>query len=85
MGARAGSHFVVLANVEGDVYALEDRCSHENYPLADGELEGKRLTCMHHGATFDATTGRATGLPAIRPVRTFPVEVRGGDILVQVG
>ena len=84
LAVRAGSHHVVLANVEGDFYALEDRCSHENFPLSDGELDGSRLTCMHHGATFDARSGRATGLPALRPVRAFPVEVRTGDVYLRV-
>lgn len=84
LAVRAGSTDVVLANVEGDIYALEDRCSHQDFPLSDGELDGSRLTCIHHGATFDACSGRATGLPAIRPVRAFPVEVKDGDVLVQV-
>jgi 3-phenylpropionate/trans-cinnamate dioxygenase ferredoxin component len=75
---------VVLANVDGDLYALEDRCSHQDFPLSDGELDGRKLTCMHHGATFDACTGRATGLPALRPVRSFPVEVRDGEVFVRV-
>lgn len=84
LGVRANGEDIVLANVDGDLYALEDRCSHQDYPLSDGELEGKKLTCIYHGATFDACTGRATGLPALRPVRRFPLEVRDGDILVQV-
>jgi 3-phenylpropionate/trans-cinnamate dioxygenase ferredoxin subunit len=84
LGARAGREWVVLANVDGDLYALEDRCSHEDLPLSSGDLDGARLTCIHHGATFDACSGRATGLPALRPVRTFPVEVRDGDVYVQV-
>ena len=82
--AKAGDEHIVLANVDGDVYALEDRCSHEDYPLSDGDLEGARLECVYHGAAFDVTCGRAVQLPAIRPVRAFPVEVRGLGIYVEV-
>lgn len=81
---RAGSEFLVLANVDGDVYALEDTCSHEDLPLSDGELDGGDVVCMYHGARFDACTGKNKTLPAIRPVRSFPVEVRDGDIYVDL-
>ena len=83
-GVRAGNQDIVLANVEGDVYALLDRCSHQDFPLSDGELVGDRLACIYHGATFDVCTGRAMQLPAIRPVRTFPVQVRDGAVFVEV-
>ena len=75
---------IVLANVEGDFYALLDRCSHQEFPLSDGELTGDRLECIYHGAEFDLCTGRAMRLPAIRPVKTFPVEVRDGDVFIEV-
>ena len=75
---------IVLANVDGDLYALEDRCSHQDYPLSDGELDGTRLECIYHGARFDVRTGRAVQLPAIRPVKTYEAEVRDGDVYVLV-
>lgn len=75
---------VVLANVDGDVYALEDRCSHQDYPLSAGELEGEELECPFHGARFDVCTGRALQLPAITPVRSYQVDVRDGDIYVRL-
>ena len=84
LGVAAGSERIVIANVEGDFYALLDRCTHQDYPLSDGELDGTRLECIYHGAKFDVCTGRAVQLPAIRPVRTFPVEVRDGEIFVEV-
>ncbi|MCG6956962.1 MAG: non-heme iron oxygenase ferredoxin subunit [Gemmatimonadetes bacterium] len=80
----AGGEQIVLANVDGDVYALLDQCSHEEYPLSDGDLEGTDLVCMYHGARFDACTGKNKGLPAIRPVRSFPVDIRDGDVYVEV-
>jgi 3-phenylpropionate/trans-cinnamate dioxygenase ferredoxin subunit len=76
---------IVLANVEGDIYALLDRCSHENYPLSDGELEGRDIICLYHGARFDACSGARKSLPAIRPVQSFPVEIRDGEIWVDLG
>jgi 3-phenylpropionate/trans-cinnamate dioxygenase ferredoxin subunit len=80
----AGGEQLVLANVDGDVYALLDQCSHEEYPLSDGDLEGTDLVCMYHGARFDVCTGKNKGLPAIRPVRSFPVDIREGDVYVEV-
>lgn len=84
-GARLGNELIVLANVDGDVYALEDQCSHQDFPLSDGELEGTDVICIYHGARFDACTGRNKALPAVRPVRSFPVEIRDGDVYVDVG
>jgi 3-phenylpropionate/trans-cinnamate dioxygenase ferredoxin subunit len=84
-GVRVKKELVVLANVDGDVCALEDLCSHQDFPLSDGELDGDQVVCIHHGARFDACSGKNTALPAIRPVRTFPVEVRDGEIFVDLG
>ena len=75
---------IMLANVDGDLYALRDVCSHQDYPLSDGDLEGTQIECIYHGATFDVCSGKATGLPAIAPVKTYEVEVRDGDIWVQI-
>ncbi len=75
---------IVVVKWEGEFFALEDRCSHQDFPLSDGEVMDGQLECIFHGAKFDVRTGEAVQLPAIRPVRTFPVEVRGDDIFVQV-
>lgn len=84
-GVEANGTRIVLANVDGDVYALLDRCSHQDYPLSDGELEGTKLECMYHGARFDVCSGRAIQLPAIRPVKTFEVDVRDDDVYIKAG
>ena len=81
---EVGGHSLVLANVDGEVYALDDRCSHQEFPLSDGELDGASLECIYHGATFDVCSGRATGMPAIAPVKTYEVEVRDQEIYVQI-
>ena len=84
-GVSAEGVPIVLANVEGRVCALRDQCSHENYPLSDGELEGDQVVCLYHGARFDACSGARKTLPAIRPVQSFPVEIRDGEIYVDIG
>ena len=81
---EAGPERIVLANVDGDLYALENRCSHEDQPLSDGELDGDRLECLYHGASFDVCTGKAMALPATQPVETYAVELRGQEIYVQI-
>ena len=81
---EAGKERIVLANVDGDLYALQNRCSHQDLPLSDGELEGDRLECLYHGARFDVCTGRAVGLPAIKPVPTYDVQIRGEEVYVRI-
>ncbi|HKJ02642.1 MAG TPA: non-heme iron oxygenase ferredoxin subunit [Longimicrobiales bacterium] len=75
---------LVLVNVDGDLYCLEDQCSHEAFPLSDGELDGSDLLCTYHGARFDACTGRNKALPAVRPVKSYPVQVRDDGIYVEL-
>ena len=84
-GVLARDTPIVLANVEGTVCALLDQCSHEEYPLSDGDLEGGDIVCTYHGARFDACTGALKALPAVLPVKSFPVEVRSGDVYVDLG
>ena len=82
-----GEQIVIVATGDGAYYALKDRCSHEDYPLSDGELleDGERLECIYHGAKFDVKSGRAVALPAIRPVKTYDVKVEGDDLLIDLG
>jgi nitrite reductase/ring-hydroxylating ferredoxin subunit len=82
---KAERERIVLANVDGHFYALQDRCSHADFPLSDGMLDGTMLECIHHGARFDVCTGAARGLPAIRPVPAYDVEVRDGAVFVKTG
>ncbi len=82
LAVEANGRRVVLANVDGVVYGLEDRCSHAEYPLSTGELSGDRVQCAYHGAKFEVSSGRAVQMPAIRPVRSYDVEVRDGGIFV---
>jgi 3-phenylpropionate/trans-cinnamate dioxygenase ferredoxin component len=74
---------VLLCNVDGAVYAIEDVCTHDGGPLDQGELEGACVVCPRHGATFDVRSGDPT-MPAVMPVATFPVDVRGDDVYVEL-
>jgi 3-phenylpropionate/trans-cinnamate dioxygenase ferredoxin subunit len=76
---------VVLARVGDRVHALHDRCSHEEFPLSDGEIVGNQVTCLLHGARFDLETGAPRALPAVRPVPVFECRVEDGEIQVKLG
>ncbi len=85
LGVEVGEERICLANVDGEIYALADNCSHQEFPLSAGLLEEDQLECAWHGARFDVTTGRALCLPAIRPVKTYEVKVEDGAIWVAAG
>ncbi len=74
---------LLLCNVAGTVYCVEDVCTHDGAPLDQGELEGKCIVCPRHGATFDVTTGDALTLPAVVPLMTFAVRIDGDDVFVE--
>jgi nitrite reductase/ring-hydroxylating ferredoxin subunit len=75
---------LVLVRRGGEVFALADRCSHEDAPLAEGLVDGDRLECPRHGALFDLRTGRALSLPAAEGIASYPVRVVGGQIEVGI-
>jgi 3-phenylpropionate/trans-cinnamate dioxygenase ferredoxin subunit len=79
----AGGVPVLLCNVDGELYAVEDVCTHDGGALDGGELEGPRIMCPRHGAFFDVTTGKALTLPAITPLPTYPVRIDGDDVFVE--
>jgi 3-phenylpropionate/trans-cinnamate dioxygenase ferredoxin subunit len=73
-------------NCAGTVYAIEDRCSHDNGPLVEGELDEERCTieCPRHGSQFDLKNGQPLTLPAYVPVETFPVKIEDETIKLEV-
>jgi len=73
-------------NLNGDFYAIEDRCSHDDGPLAEGDFDVEEgyAVCPRHGAHIDIRTGRALTLPAVQPVETFPTRVEDGVVKVEV-
>jgi 3-phenylpropionate/trans-cinnamate dioxygenase ferredoxin subunit len=81
---RLESVRVALFNVGGRIHCIEDVCTHDDGPLAEGDLEGDVIQCPRHGARFNVTTGAVLSMPAPTPVRTFAVEVREGDVYVHL-
>jgi 3-phenylpropionate/trans-cinnamate dioxygenase ferredoxin component len=77
---------IMVVNCGGDLLAMEDRCSHDDGPLAEGEIDSERCTveCPRHGSRFDLRTGKPLTLPAYVPVDTFAVSVEGGVIKLEV-
>ena len=83
---RAGEIAVGVYNLGGELFAIEDRCSHDNGPLAEGDFdpdEGVAI-CPRHGARIDIRSGRPLSLPAVLPVETFPVTVEDGIVKVDI-
>ncbi len=77
---------IALVRIGADFYAIGDRCSHEDYSLADGEVwpEECELECAKHGSTFDLRTGEPCSLPATRPVPVYDLVVDGDDVSMVV-
>jgi 3-phenylpropionate/trans-cinnamate dioxygenase ferredoxin subunit len=83
---RAGELAIGVYNLDGEYFAIEDRCSHDDGPLAEGDFdpdEGVAI-CPRHGSRFDVRTGRPLSLPAYLPVETFEVRVAEGVVRVEV-
>jgi 3-phenylpropionate/trans-cinnamate dioxygenase ferredoxin subunit len=81
-----GRKIGVFRCADGEVYAIEDRCSHDDGPLAEGAFDSAACTveCPRHGSLFDVTTGRPRTLPAYRPVETFPVRVEEDEVKLEL-
>ncbi len=75
---------VAVFLVEGEVYALDDLCSHAEASLSEGEVFDTEVECPLHGAAFDLASGEALTLPATRPVATYPTRVEQGKVLVKI-
>lgn len=77
---------IAVFNCEGEFFAIEDRCSHDDGPLGEGELDcaAGTIECPRHGSLFDLRTGKPKTLPAYQPVSTFPVEITNEIITLEV-
>jgi nitrite reductase (NADH) small subunit len=75
---------VAVANVSGKLFAINNVCLHRGGPLGQGDLAGKVVTCPWHGWQYDVTSGKVATNPAVG-VETYPVEIRGEDIFVDIG
>ena len=79
---EVGDDQILVANVEGTIYACDNVCTHAFAPLSEGDLEGGQVECSLHGSVFDVITGEAIGPPAGEALRVFQVRIDGQDILV---
>ena len=73
---------VGVANVDGKFYAFADVCTHDNGPVAEGELDGCEIECPRHGARFDITTGAVLSMPAVTPLPVYDLKIENDYILV---
>lgn len=80
---RLGATEVIVVRQAGEFFAMPDRCTHQRYPLNDGELLEGKIRCVHHGATFDLRTGRPT-LPAVVKIRLYQADEVDGRVVVSV-
>ncbi|MFI5036632.1 MAG: Rieske (2Fe-2S) protein [Acidimicrobiales bacterium] len=82
----AGGRTLVVVRIGDDVYVLDDRCSHEEFRLSEGEVDvdTREIECAHHGAMFRLADGEPTSLPATRPVAHYETRVVDGRVLVEV-
>lgn len=81
---EAGGKAICLANVDGEILALDNACTHEQASLSDGAIAGDRIECPLHGGAFDIRSGEPMSYPASFPVKTYSVEIDGGDIKVGI-
>lgn len=76
---------IAIFKLEDGYYAIDNRCSHEEAHLSEGEIENGKIECPLHGAVFDIKTGKNLALPAVLPVKTYPVKVENDRIYIQLG
>jgi len=73
---------IAVFNIAGQYFAIADVCSHDDGPVAEGELDGYAIECPRHGAHFDVRTGKVLSLPAAVDIPAYPVRVENGEILL---
>ena len=73
---------IVLVKIENQIFAFDNECTHEKYPLYDGVIDGKEIECVHHGARFSLEDGKVLALPATTPLKIYKTFVKGNDDFV---
>lgn len=73
----------VIWHIDGNFYAIEDRCSHDDNPLGEGELDGCAIVCPRHGARFDIRTGKALSMPAVEDINQYATKVEDDIVWIQ--
>lgn len=73
---------IMVTKINGEFYAVENNCTHENLPLSGGQVCQGQIQCPHHGARFDIKTGKATQIPAVVDLKTYKVKVENKNVMV---
>ena len=82
MSVDVDNEQVLLVNVDGNIHAVDDICSHAYATLSEGDLSGEEVECPLHGGSFNTVTGAPINPPANEPLRVYSVQIEGDDILV---
>ena len=82
MVVEMGDDRILLANVEGNVHAIDDICSHAYASLSEGDLNGQEVECPLHGAAFDLVSGQPITPPATEGIKVYELRIEGQDILL---
>ena len=83
-GVEINGTAMVIVKSDGEVYALDEFCTHEEVSLVDGEIYDHTVECWLHGSCFDLRSGKPTGPPATKPLATYQIRVEDGDVYVAV-
>jgi len=81
---QIGELYLAICKVAGKIYAVEDRCSHDDGPLGEGTIDGHEIECPRHGARFDIRSGEVCRMPADGPINHFAVTVENGFVFVDL-
>ncbi len=81
---KVGDTEVAIFNVDGQLYATQANCTHRGGPLCQGGLWGEIVTCPWHGSEFDVRTGEVKAGPATEPLKTYPLSVQNGEVVVEI-
>ena len=84
LGVELSGKRICLANADSRIYAFADNCTHKDFPMHAGTVEDTEIECAWHGAKFRMDSGRATRLPAVKPLKTYEVKIEDGAIWVAV-
>lgn len=85
IGVAVGGKDIALYEVEGDIFATDNICTHGHARLSDGFLEGREIECPLHQGKFDVCTGKALCAPLTEDIRSYPVRIEGGRVWLQLG
>ncbi|MFN7181480.1 MAG: non-heme iron oxygenase ferredoxin subunit, partial [Planctomycetota bacterium] len=76
------NHNIIIYRDGDKIYAFENKCSHEDFPLFDGYIDGKVIECSKHGAKFDIETGEVLSMPAVIPIKVYKIKIENKVIYV---